>query len=313
MGDNGSPPSLARHRELAEAPAPATDDRSLDRGRMTVAQLGASPCLSPAPHQEPSTMDILQALRFPFADRRNAGSLLVAFLVAVAGCAPFAAWDGAAGFPGALLIAIAILAAVVGSGYGMRITRRVAEGESTLLPPWGNWRGLLVDGLRFFVVFSAWVLLLSLIAGFVSVGLLLAFGAGTATTWLDPNAAWRGPLFLLPANLLLVPSLARTAVAESIDEGLRVPTIIGVVRRNLRLYALAAFAIAVFDLARVGLDAGLATLDGDSGTLPGLFRGATLTLASGLFASHVYGQAYRRSQAPDRPAPPLGRPIAAAP
>ncbi len=258
-------------------------------------------------------MDVGQALRFPFADRRNLGPLLVGLAFALGASLPFAA-DGPARLLGG---AGALLFALVGGGYGMRLTRRVADGEQTLLPAWRDWRGMLVEGFRFFVVFIAWFLLFMLIAGLAVVGFLLVVGFEVDRGWVNPapgswtDIASSAAIFFL-ANLLLVPSLARTAVEESIEEGLRLPTIVGTVRRHFGVYVLAAFAIALFQLAQSSVGLALAALGWGETTLPSLILGAILALYAGLFSSHIGGQAYRRSHAPEQPLPPPSRALGAA-
>ena len=85
-------------------------------------------------------MDIGKAFSFVFEDKEWVTKILIAMLIMLLGV--LFSW----------LVIPAILAALLFSGYGLEITRRVLRGESDVLPAWDNWGKLFTDGLMVAII-----------------------------------------------------------------------------------------------------------------------------------------------------------------
>jgi hypothetical protein len=85
-------------------------------------------------------MDVGKAFSFVFEDEEWVTKVLIAAGILFAGI--LLSW----------LVIPAILAALLLSGYGLEITRRVIRGESKVLPAWDNWGALFTDGLMVVII-----------------------------------------------------------------------------------------------------------------------------------------------------------------
>lgn len=263
------------------------------------------------------TVKIGEALWFPFTDRRYAGPLLVLVVVSLAAAVPDF-FGTSANRPWDFLLGLAF-GSVISAGYSMRIIRHVATGSPTderRLPPWTNVGGLIGDGLGNIAISFAWFIL-SVLALALVVLLPVVVVGGLIGRPIDlvPSVQWftepSGGRFdtpwllrlvglLVPAvtGFFLAPALARTAVSQRSREGLRVPTILGTLRRNLSTYLLVVGVIAAFELARQGIAVSLRlTGVGELNLAAGIIN-TIITVVSGTFTSHLSGQAYRRARSP---------------
>ncbi len=173
----------------------------------------------------------------------------------------------------AVMLVIPIFGWLVLSGYGLRITRQVAAGTDVPLPEWEDFAGLFVDGLKLFAVTFVWSLPAALLSGIASGGGDPSFAGGCLSSLISLVAA-----FFLPA------AIARVATTGSVGAGLEVGTVISLVQRNVADYLLVLGVVVVAGiLALMGL---VALCIGILFTIPYAY----------LVTSHIYGQAYYRSQ-----------------
>lgn len=252
-------------------------------------------------------MNLARALTFPFTDRRNLGPLAIAFTVTFVACGGFAV----SGPLRVAAIPLAIAASLLASGWGMRIVRRVAEGDDDRLPDWRSPRALDRDGIRFFVVLASWMFLV--LVPVLGVTSLLAISGRfvSAPLLAEPSKEWSWLLILAIITPFQAAAIARAAVEGSLDEGLRLPTIAREVFAHARLYALVSLGVVLFALLQTGFDLLLGQLGLGTANLAGAPLFASSVLISGTFASHLYGQAFRLAQPPLPSLPLPGSPATA--
>lgn len=218
------------------------------------------------------------------------------------------------------LLGVAVSLAVY--GFGLQIARNVAAGTDLPLPEWTNWRSLIVDGLKSFLISILWFLIPLGILG----ALLLFTVTGSLTG--DGNGGSPGIgvalgcltlLVMVLIAVLLPAALARLATTGSLREGLNVPAVFGIVRSNVGDYL-----VILLLVVGVGVAAGIvnialsfafgATTTEQSASLLSIIIaglvGSVLQLYLGAIAFHLYGQAYYRANRRPVP-PPSSRPTAA--
>jgi hypothetical protein len=222
-------------------------------------------------------MNVGRAFTYVFSDPRWLGKLLI----------------------GAGLVLVPIVGWLAVAGYGMRITRRVAAGHDVPLPSWDERGDLLGDGLRFFGVLLAWLLILLL----VLCPLLALVGSLDST----PNPGWALVLNLVVGVVVGLPvsaALGRAAVLRDGMEGVNVPRVLGTLSRGFRGYAIAAaVTIAVSTVSSLGLVSDLIAplLINDTVRLLALgFSFVAGTFYSACYNGHLTGQAYWLAEAADR-------------
>ncbi len=173
----------------------------------------------------------------------------------------------------AAMVVIPIFGWLVLYGYGMRITRQVAAGTDIPLPEWEDFGGLFVDGLKLFAVTFIWSLPAALIGGIAGSG-----GDGNLA------GGCLSSLISLSIGFVLPVAIARVATTGSFAAGLDVGAVIALVQRNVSDYLLVfVVVVAAGIIAVLGL---VAVCIGVLFTIPYAY----------LVTSHVYGQAYYRSQ-----------------
>jgi hypothetical protein len=182
---------------------------------------------APAPYTAPRkpSVDFGEGLAFFFRDPRWISKLLILSLIF---------------FP---LGCLCLIGMPFVEGYQFRLTRRVVQGDDTVLPEWDDLGGIFVDGLRMLVVrFGApWPLLILV---------FVAFGINGAVNGdRDPTTAqgylaqifmvvsFYGSLFL---SALYLPAVrARMAVTNDIGTAFQMGENFAFIRRNAGPYFLA--------------------------------------------------------------------------
>jgi len=192
---------------------------------------------------------------------------------------------------GGLLGLIPIIGDLLTYGYMVELVKNVTDGSPSPLPKWDDWGGKLVKGLVFFVIGLVYFLPLILV--------WTCFGGGVAvigTQWrelADTLGAVGGVclgglsfLYSLVAYVILPAAIARYAATNEANAAFRFGEVLNLVQTNLGAY------LTVLLLTMVAWIIGaLGTIACCVGALFTMFY-AKLTMG------HLYGQAYRLSQAP---------------
>lgn len=173
----------------------------------------------------------------------------------------------------ALMVVIPIFGWLVLYGYGMRVTRQVAGGSDLPLPEWDDFGGLFLDGLKLFGVTFIWSLPATLLGAITGRGGEASLAGGCLSSLVSLAVG-----FFLPA------AIARVATTGSFSAGLDIGTVVALVRRNVGDYLLVFVVIIAASI--VGVLGLVALCVGILFTIPYAY----------LVTSHVYGQAYYRSQ-----------------
>jgi hypothetical protein len=130
--------------------------------------------------QELTTTSLKALFRFPFKEQDWKNRFLVGVLLCLACFIPF----------------LGVVAWVIIFGYVIQVMRRASTGEELELPPWGDWGGLVRDGIQGFLVQIVFMLpgFLVYFGGvllyfFASFGLPLLFSIPMAGSEGDPSPA----------------------------------------------------------------------------------------------------------------------------
>ena len=214
-------------------------------------------------------MDIGKAFSFVFEDKEWVTNILIAMLIMLLGV--LFSW----------LVIPAILAALLFSGYGLEITRRVLRGESDVLPAWDNWGKLFTDGLMVAIigiVYALPMIIASLCLG-IPLGIVSENSDSAAAVFSSLlsclNLMWAIVLsFLLPA------AIATYAREGELSAAFRFGEVVALVRDHFTTYLITAVMVWVANF--IG---GLGIL------LCGVGWLFTTPYAS-FVTSHLYGQAY---------------------
>lgn len=214
-------------------------------------------------------MDIGKSFSFVFEDKEWVSKMVIAGLITLLG------------FLFGWLVIPAILAAVLVSGFGLEITRRVLRGESQVLPAWDNWGKLFTDGLMVAIIGIVYALPM------IVVSLCLGVPLGSWSENSDAAGAVAGSLlgcinllwgivlsFLLPA------AIATYAKEGNLSAAFRFGDVLALVRDHFTTYLITAVMVWVASL--IG---GLGFL------LCGIGWLFTIPYST-LVQSHLYGQAY---------------------
>lgn len=216
-------------------------------------------------------MDIGKSFSFVFEDEEWVAKFLVAIGILLAGAVLF------------FLIIPPILAAILLSGYGVEITRRVIKGKTPVLPEWTDWGQLFLDGLLVTiigVVYALPIIILGICLG-IPIGIAgeesaVAVAFGLILDCL--NFLWAIVMsFLLPAAIAFFVKEGDLAAAFRFGE------IWSFVRGNLNTYLVTAIMIWA-----VGLMAGLGFLVCLIGWLVAIPYAEFVT-------GYLYGQAFLES------------------
>jgi len=208
---------------------------------------------------------------------------------------------------GAALMLIPVIGGWVVSGYSLDIARRVAVGESPLMPEWDDFGKYLKLGFFGAVVSLVYALPLIVLGGlfalpFIGAALFADSDGGEALLVIaNVVSVCCGCLILLyglAMSAVLPAALGRLAVTDEIPPALRVNEVIALVRAQPGPYIITALlsSLAISILASIG------SIACGVGALIGVAYGL-------LIAGHLYGQAYRLASggvghAPAAPATP---------
>lgn len=216
-------------------------------------------------------MHIGESFSFVFGDDEWITKMLIAMGILLGGIAL------------GILVIPAILAALLLSGYGLEITRRVIHGESQVLPRWDDWGTLLTDGLRVAVI--AVVYALPIIAASICLGIPSNFvsetsGAAAILSWF---MGCLGFLWGIALSFLLPVAIGKLAAEGNLGAAFRFGEVLALVRDNLTAYLVLVLMVWVtWMLASLGV---ILCLVGWLFTIPY----ATFVV------SYLYGQAYRQA------------------
>jgi len=208
---------------------------------------------------------------------------------------------------GAALMLIPVIGGWVVSGYSLDIARRVAVGESPLMPEWDDFGKYLKLGFFGAVVALVYALPLIVLGGFIAVPYVGASlfsdsdSAGALLGLANLVSACCGCIMLLYAlamSVVLPAALGRLAVTSELGPALRVNDAFALVRAQPGPYIITALlsSLAISILASIG------SIACGVGALIGVAYGL-------LIVGHLYGQAYRLASggmghAPAAPATP---------
>jgi len=179
------------------------------------------------------------------------------------------------------LVIPAILAALLFSGYGLEITRRVLRGESDVLPAWDNWGKLFTDGLMVLIIGIVYAL--PMIVVWLCLGIPLGAVSDNSDSAAAVVSSLLGCLNLLWSivlSFLLPPAIAIFAKEGELSAAFRFGEVVALVRDHFTTYLITAVMVWVANL--IG---GLGLL------LCGIGWLFTTPYAS-FVTSHLYGQAY---------------------
>ncbi|MFM8319344.1 MAG: DUF4013 domain-containing protein [Chloroflexota bacterium] len=129
---------------------------------------------------------IKQFFTFPFQDRQSTNRFLIGMALMIAG---------------SIIPLVPMLPAL---GYIYRIMQRTARGEAPSMPPWEDWGGLFLDGLKLIVIGMAYLLPGSLVMiGGMAAYFIAVFGVAAAGEGSDASTAM-GILMMLAVGVMLL-------------------------------------------------------------------------------------------------------------
>lgn len=213
-------------------------------------------------------MDIGKSFSFVFEDNEWITKVLIAMGILLGGTAL------------GILVIPAILAALLLSGYGLEITRRIIRGESQVLPEWDDWGTLLSDGLQ--VAIIGVVYALPIIAVSICLGTPLSFMSETsaAATIFGSFMGCLDLLWGIVLSFLLPAAIGKFAAEGDLGAAFRFGEVLVLIRDNLTTYVVLALMVWVtWVLASLGV---IVCLVGWLFTIP----------YAAFVVSHLYGQAY---------------------
>ena len=172
-------------------------------------------------------------------------------------------------------------------GYGLEITRRVAQGHPQPLPDWDDWGKKIIEGLLSGVISFVWALPIVLLSACVSIASTVAANnidseaGGIAVMVLSICVGLIAVIYGVVMALFLPAALAKYAVSGEFGAAFRVGEIIGIVRNNLGTYLM---VLLIYIVAQIVASLGSIALG------CGVFF---TSFYSVLVTYHAYGQAYR--------------------
>lgn len=141
-----------------------------------------------------------------------------------------------------VLLSIFVIGIFILMGYMARLARNVAAGAATPLPEWDDIGGMLVEGLKLFVVVLAYAAPVI----FVYLGIAITMIASSGDSDITQAAGLFSGCVLviiipiaLALMLLLPVALTATAVTGSLAAAFDIPEILRFIRRNFINYILA--------------------------------------------------------------------------
>ncbi|MDI3340203.1 MAG: DUF4013 domain-containing protein [Sphaerobacter sp.] len=180
---------------------------------------------------------------------------------------------------GGLLVLIPIVGWLIVTGYWLRMTRQVIQGEDLPLPEWNDFGGDLVRGLKLFVVALVWS-----IPGAVLTILTTASGNGNDLGASNLGLQCLNTIVSLAIAFVQPLYTTRVAVTEDIGAGLQFGAIFNEVRPvTTSLLVILLMSIVIAFVAVLGLIL----------CIVGVIFTAFL---SSLMSAHLYGQVRRQLQ-----------------
>jgi hypothetical protein len=223
----------------------------------------------PSPRGKEEEMDIGKAFTFVFEDKDWVVKMLIAAGIVLGGVLL------------SFMVLPAIAAAVLLSGYGLEITRRVLRRDVEVLPAWDNWSQIITDGIQVWLI--SLVYALPIIIASVCLGVpmgILSEGSEEAASLVSLMLSCWSFLWAIPMGLALPVALARFAQSGQLSDAFRLGEIVAFVRDHLATYLITLVI------------AWVASFIGGIGILAcGIGWLFTAPYASFL-TSHLYGQAY---------------------
>jgi len=214
-------------------------------------------------------MDIGKSFSFVFEDKEWVTKIIIAMLILLLGVVFF--W----------LVIPAILAALLFSGYGVEITRRVLRGESQVLPAWDNWGQLFTDGLMVAIIGIVYAIPMIVVSLCLGVPLGVASeNSESAAALISSILSCLNLLWGIVLSFLLPPAIAIYAKESNLGAAFRFGDVVALVRDHFTTYLITAVMVWV-----AGFIGGLGFLLCGIGWL---FTGPYSTFVT----SHLYGQAY---------------------
>jgi hypothetical protein len=214
-------------------------------------------------------MDIGKSFSFVFEDKEWVTKIIIAILILLLGV--LFSW----------LVIPAILAALLFSGYGVEITRRVIRGEPEVLPAWDNWGQLFTDGLMVAIIGIVYAIPMIIVSLCLGVPLGIASeNSETAAALISSLLSCLNLLWGIVLSFLLPPAIAIYAKEGELGAAFRFSEVVALVRDHFTTYLITAVMVWV-----AGIIGGLGIL------LCGVGWLFTTPYAS-FVTSHLYGQAY---------------------
>lgn len=192
---------------------------------------------------------------------------------------------------GAALMLIPLIGGWLMSGYSLEVARRVAIGESPLMPEWDDFGKYLKLGFFGAVVGLVYALPLIVLGGlfavpFVGAALFADSDAGEALLVIaNLVSVCCGCLILLyglAMSVVLPAALGRLAVTDEIPPALRVNEVLALVRAQPGPYII----IMIVSSLAISILASIGSIACGVGALLGVAYGLLVT-------GHLYGQVYR--------------------
>ena len=173
-------------------------------------------------------MDVGKSFGYVFDDDQWITKILIAAAILALGLL----------FSWMLLIPL-ILAGLLLGGYGVKITRRVINGATPVLPEWDNWGDLLIDGVK------AWVIGLIYALPMIIIGLCLSLPIGIAAEEAEGVASVFGAfmscfnfLWGIVMGLLLPAAIALFVAKGEVSAAFRFGDVFNLVRDNFGTYVI---------------------------------------------------------------------------
>lgn len=214
-------------------------------------------------------MDVGKSFSFIFEDKEWVTKIIIAVLILLLGV--LFSW----------LVIPAILAALLFSGYGVEITRRVIHGESEVLPAWDNWGQLFADGLMVAIIGIVYAIPMIVVSLCLGVPLGIASeNSDAAAAFLSSILSCLNLLWGIVLSFLLPAAIAIYAKDRDLSAAFRFGDVVALVRDHFTTYLITAVMVWV-----AGIIGGLGLL------LCGVGWLFTTPYAS-FVTSHLYGQAY---------------------